>query len=147
MLILFFSLYFLIFLKSYVLCQADKTYKFSNNEIIGSMPLEQLKRSKYIPKLNWADSSLLMPTPHPCWVLQKYAIFGESDMHLLTFLKSPSNVAPKQLKGSKDNPMWLLPLVVVAYLDLPKSCCQPFKIHLIYQFIDKNFMITINLLT
>ncbi|KAG5583876.1 hypothetical protein H5410_044310, partial [Solanum commersonii] len=30
--------------------------------------------------------------PHPCWILQKYTIFGESDTHPLTFLKSLSNI-------------------------------------------------------
>ncbi|KAG5588447.1 hypothetical protein H5410_048881 [Solanum commersonii] len=40
--------------------------------------------------LSCADSSLLMP--HPCWILQTSTTFGESDTHLLTFLKSPSNI-------------------------------------------------------
>ncbi|XP_059308440.1 F-box protein SKIP14-like [Lycium ferocissimum] len=40
--------------------------------------------------LSCADSSLSMP--HPCWILQKCATFGESDKHPSTFLKSQSNV-------------------------------------------------------
>ncbi|WMV43553.1 hypothetical protein MTR67_036938 [Solanum verrucosum] len=31
--------------------------------------------------------------PHTCRILQKCTIFGESDTHPLTFLKSPSNIA------------------------------------------------------
>uniref|UniRef100_A0A0V0H539 Putative ovule protein n=1 Tax=Solanum chacoense TaxID=4108 RepID=A0A0V0H539_SOLCH len=31
--------------------------------------------------------------PHPCWILQQYTIFGESDMNPSTILKSPSNKA------------------------------------------------------
>jgi len=30
--------------------------------------------------------------PHPCWILQKYTIFGGSDTHPSTFLKSSSKI-------------------------------------------------------
>uniref|UniRef100_A0A0V0H607 Putative ovule protein n=2 Tax=Solanum chacoense TaxID=4108 RepID=A0A0V0H607_SOLCH len=49
------------------------------------------------PRLRCANSSLLMP--NLCRILQKYPTFGESDMHLLTFLKSPKHYRTWGNKG------------------------------------------------
>lgn len=43
--------------------------------------------------LSCLDSPQMLP--HPCQILQKYTMFGASDTHPLTFLKSSNNIGPK----------------------------------------------------
>ncbi|KAG5617314.1 hypothetical protein H5410_017138 [Solanum commersonii] len=41
--------------------------------------------SLHVPRLSCAESSLLMP--YPCQILSKYTTFGESNTHLLIFIR------------------------------------------------------------
>jgi len=60
----------------------------------------KLRESYCTSRLSSADSSLSVP--HSCWILQKYTTFGESDTHLLTLLKSSSNIATRCLMFSNS---------------------------------------------